>query len=199
MRFQKDNQNDVYDDVQQGTEAAPLTGNPVETQPSTQKAQAAQTSARSKGRKKSAGAFRTISEVADELNVQQHVLRFWETKFSQVKPLKRGGGRRYYRPEDISLLQAIYHLLYVEGYTIKGVQKLLREVGKKQIIANFSNDAPKDPTLTREAIDDATDGGMEPEVAQERVMQGLDDHQREVLRSVLTELRQLRGMIKKRD
>ena len=74
---------------------------------------------------KSAGAFRTISEVAGELNVEQHVLRFWETKFSQIKPLKRGGGRRYYRPEDVELLQNIHHLLYQEGYTIKGVQKLL--------------------------------------------------------------------------
>jgi DNA-binding transcriptional MerR regulator len=74
---------------------------------------------------KSAGAFRTISEVADELRVEQHVLRFWETKFGQIKPLKRGGGRRYYRPEDVELLKNIHHLLYQEGYTIKGVQKLL--------------------------------------------------------------------------
>jgi len=75
---------------------------------------------------KSASAFRTISEVADELDVQQHVLRFWESKFNQIKPLKRGGGRRYYRPEDVELLKNIYHLLYQEGYTIKGVQKLLQ-------------------------------------------------------------------------
>lgn len=74
---------------------------------------------------KSASAFRTISEVADELKVQQHVLRFWESKFSQIAPLKRGGGRRYYRPEDVELLKNIHHLLYNEGYTIKGVQKLL--------------------------------------------------------------------------
>ena len=80
---------------------------------------------------KSAAAFRTISEVADELDVPQHVLRFWETKFSQVRPLKRGGGRRYYRPEDIGLLRSIRELLYTEGYTIKGVQKLLREGGAK--------------------------------------------------------------------
>ncbi|HBR68405.1 MAG TPA: MerR family transcriptional regulator, partial [Rhodospirillaceae bacterium] len=86
------------------------------------------------GSKKSAGAFRTISEVAESLNVPQHVLRFWETKFTQVKPLKRGGGRRYYRPEDVALLEKIHHLLYTEGYTIKGVQKLLREVGKAQIL-----------------------------------------------------------------
>jgi DNA-binding transcriptional MerR regulator len=76
---------------------------------------------------KSAAAFRTISEVSEELDVPQHVLRFWEGKFSQVRPLKRGGGRRYYRPEDITLLRRIRDLLYSEGYTIKGVQRLLRE------------------------------------------------------------------------
>ena len=75
---------------------------------------------------KAASAFRTISEVSDELDVAQHVLRFWESKFPQVRPLKRGGGRRYYRPEDIDLLRRIRSLLYDEGYTIKGVQKLLR-------------------------------------------------------------------------
>jgi len=76
---------------------------------------------------KSAAAFRTISEVSEELDVPQHVLRFWETKFAQVRPLKRGGGRRYYRPEDVELLRRIRGLLYNDGYTIKGVQKLLRE------------------------------------------------------------------------
>ncbi|MBY0510411.1 MAG: MerR family transcriptional regulator [Rhodospirillaceae bacterium] len=80
---------------------------------------------------KSEGAFRTISEVADELNVPQHVLRFWETKFTQIRPLKRGGGRRYYRPEDVTLLKRIRTLLYTDGLTIKGVQKLLRETGAK--------------------------------------------------------------------
>jgi DNA-binding transcriptional MerR regulator len=76
---------------------------------------------------KSASAFRTISEVSAELEVPQHVLRFWETKFPQIRPLKRGGGRRYYRPEDVDLLRRIQHLLYAQGYTIKGVQRLLRE------------------------------------------------------------------------
>ena len=76
---------------------------------------------------KSAAAFRTISEVAGDLDVPPHVLRFWETKFSQVKPLKRGGGRRDYRPEDVALLRRIRELLYDEGYTIKGVQRLLRD------------------------------------------------------------------------
>ena len=75
---------------------------------------------------KSAAAFRTISEVAGELDVAQHVLRFWESKFPQVRPLKRGGGRRYYRPEDVDLLRQIRSLLYDEGYTIKGAQKLLK-------------------------------------------------------------------------
>ena len=76
---------------------------------------------------KSATAFRTISEVSAELDVPQHVLRFWESKFGQLRPLKRGGGRRYYRPEDIALLRRIRDLLYAEGYTIRGVQKLFRE------------------------------------------------------------------------
>jgi len=78
---------------------------------------------------KAAEAFRTISEVAAELDVQKHVLRFWESRFPQVRPMKRGGGRRYYRPEDMELLRGIRHLLHAEGYTIKGVQKILREHG----------------------------------------------------------------------
>ncbi len=76
---------------------------------------------------KSASAFRTISEVAEDLDVPSHVLRFWETKFNQIRPLKRGGGRRYYRPEDVELLRRIRQLLYRDGYTIKGVQRLLRD------------------------------------------------------------------------
>lgn len=80
---------------------------------------------------KAAGAFRTISEVAADLNVPQHVLRFWETRFAQIRPLKRAGGRRYYRPEDVELLRRIRELLYNNGYTIKGVQRLLRDVGRR--------------------------------------------------------------------
>src|SRR5918998_873557 len=75
---------------------------------------------------KSPDAFRTISEVAEDLDVPQHVLRFWETRFSHIKPLKRGGGRRYYRPDDVDLLKGIRHLLYGEGYTIKGGQRILK-------------------------------------------------------------------------
>lgn len=78
---------------------------------------------------KSPDAFRTIGEVADELDVPQHVLRFWESKFAHIKPVKRGGGRRYYRPDDVELLRSIRQLLHSNGYTIKGVQKLLRENG----------------------------------------------------------------------
>lgn len=83
---------------------------------------------------KSAEAFRTISEVADELGVPQHVLRFWETKFSAVRPMKRAGNRRYYRPEDLDLLRVINKLLYVDGYTIRGVQKLLKDNGHRQLV-----------------------------------------------------------------
>ncbi len=84
---------------------------------------------------KSPDAFRTISEAADELDLPQHVLRFWETRFSTIKPLKRGGGRRYYRPEDVLLLKGIRRLLYDQGFTIKGVQRILKEQGPRFVIA----------------------------------------------------------------
>lgn len=84
---------------------------------------------------KAPDAFRTISEVAQDLDLPQHVLRFWETRFSQIKPLKRGGGRRYYRPQDVELLRGIRHLLYGEGYTIRGVQRILREQGPRFVAA----------------------------------------------------------------
>ena len=78
---------------------------------------------------KAPDAFRTISEVADEIDIPQHVLRFWESRFPQIRPMKRGGGRRYYRPDDVDLLRGVRHLLYGEGYTIRGVQRILREQG----------------------------------------------------------------------
>jgi DNA-binding transcriptional MerR regulator len=84
---------------------------------------------------KAPDAFRTISEVAEDLNVPQHVLRFWESRFQQIRPMKRAGGRRYYRPEDVELLRGIRHLLYGEGYTIRGVQRILREQGNKFVQA----------------------------------------------------------------
>jgi DNA-binding transcriptional MerR regulator len=86
---------------------------------------------------KAPGAFRTISEVADEIDAPQHVLRFWESKFSQLKPVKRGGRRRYYRPEDVDLLRAIRKLLYEDKFTIKGAQKLLREQGVRKVVAAY--------------------------------------------------------------
>jgi DNA-binding transcriptional MerR regulator len=86
-------------------------------------------------------AFRTISEVARELDVPQHVLRFWESRFAQVRPMKRGGGRRYYRPEDIALLKGIHKLLYSDGFTIRGVQKILRERGVQHVVANSPDTA----------------------------------------------------------
>ena len=88
---------------------------------------------------KSPEAFRTISEVSKDLSLPQHVLRFWETKFVQIKPIKRGGGRRYYRPEDIQLLKGIKYLLYNDGYTIRGVQKVIKEGGTRKILHKENN------------------------------------------------------------
>jgi DNA-binding transcriptional MerR regulator len=106
--------------------------------------------------KKAPNAFRTISEVADDLHIPQHVLRFWETKFPQVNPLKRGGGRRYYRPDDIVLLRRIADLLYTQGYTIKGVQRLLREGG-----GQLSDDIPP-PTADERAAAEAEKAALSP-------------------------------------
>lgn len=94
---------------------------------------------------KSAEAFRTISEVADELNVPQHVLRFWESRFSQIKPVKRAGGRRYYRPDDIDLLKGIRALLYSDGFTIKGVQKVLKDRGLRHVAEIGRGGVPQAP------------------------------------------------------
>jgi DNA-binding transcriptional MerR regulator len=104
--------------------------------------------------KKAPNAFRTISEVADDLHIPQHVLRFWETKFPQVRPMKRGGGRRYYRPDDIALLRRISDLLYIQGYTIKGVQRLLREGG-----GHLSDDIPP-PAADERAVAEAAHDEM---------------------------------------
>ena len=105
---------------------------------------------------KSPDAFRTISEAADDLNLPQHVLRFWETRFPQIKPLKRAGGRRYYRPDDVELLRAIKQLLYGQGYTIKGVQRLFKEQGARAVAATG---------LTAPA--DKVDAAVEPMTRQE--------------------------------
>jgi len=135
--------------------------------------------------KKSAGAFRTISEVATLLDVQQHVLRFWETKFTYVKPLKRGGGRRYYRPEDIELLTAIHNLLYTQGYTIKGVQKLFKEQGKAAVVASVDNAASGARPLAQASNQSSVaDGTMAPK-------------QRALLESTLHDLKDMRRILKK--
>lgn len=137
--------------------------------------------------RKAATAFRTISEVSEELNVQQHVLRFWETKFSQVRPLKRGGGRRYYRPEDVELIKAIHHLLYTQGYTIKGVQKLFREQGKKAIRAAAPH-VSNDPVQAEDSQDQALKTSAFPARA-------LSAAHRTALQALLAELKALRDMI----
>lgn len=109
---------------------------------------------------KSPDAFRTISEVADDLGLPQHVLRFWETRFSQIKPLKRGGGRRYYRPDDVDLLRGIKHLLYEEGYTIRGLQRILKEQGNKFVVSVGRGDIEVGleaaSTVDRSSSDDAS-------------------------------------------
>jgi len=110
-------------------------------------------------------AFRTISEVADELEVPKHVLRFWEAKFAQLKPMKRGGGRRYYRPEDVALLRGIRFLLYNDGYTIRGVQKILREQGPRSVMdyrclaAEAEDDDPVPPREIPDLAAEAAQGG----------------------------------------
>ena len=141
-----------------------------------------------KGRKqvvKSPTAFRTISEVATELETPQHVLRFWETKFSQVKPMKRGGGRRYYRPDDIELIRAIRDLLYRDGYTIRGVQRLLRENGAKALLQG----KPGDQSTTSAAA--APAGGA----AQSKPALVGDDR-KQALQDILNELTNMRDVLK---
>ena len=101
---------------------------------------------------KSPDAFRTISEVGEDLDLPQHVLRFWETRFTQIKPLKRGGGRRYYRPADIDLLKGIRHLLYDQGYTIKGVQRLLKDNGNQFVIALGHGDKSAADEIARQRL-----------------------------------------------
>lgn len=109
---------------------------------------------------KSPDAFRTISEVAGDLDLPQHVLRFWETRFSQIRPLKRGGGRRYYRPDDVDLLKGIRHLLYGEGYTIRGVQRILKEEGVRFVMDVWREGAAQPSSPGGRAADDGDDEPM---------------------------------------
>jgi DNA-binding transcriptional MerR regulator len=118
---------------------------------------------------KAPDAFRTISEVADELDLPQHVLRFWESRFREIKPMKRGGGRRYYRPDDVELLRGIRHLLYGEGYTIRGVQRILREQGIKFVQSVWQDGAPQPPHGAVE--DDASLEEADSDVADDEIVE----------------------------
>ena len=118
-------------------------------------------------------AFRTISEAADELHVPQHVLRFWETKFAFIRPMKRAGGRRFYRPSDIAVLRGARHLLHDEGYTIKGVQKLHREQGLARLVAAGQGEATPAPAATP-MLPPLADADLGPE-ARDRLADALGD------------------------
>ena len=161
---------------------------------------------------KSPEAFRTISEVAVELDVPQHVLRFWETRFSQIKPIKRAGGRRFYRPEDLDLLRGIKSLLYFEGYTIKGVQKVLRDRGLRYVaeigrgkLAGFG--APANIPTIEEMEDVVVDGteNQSPTVAalatlarfHAEASNALDEQRRVDLELLLAELQQMKARLRK--
>ena len=152
--------------------------------------------------KKVGGAFRTISEVAEELNVQQHVLRFWETKFNQIRPMKRGGGRRYYRPEDVSLLKHIHHLLYAQGYTIKGAQKLLKGQSRTAIVqASVASDIAQTAQIAAErsaTVVTAPVFRADDVVVAQPVQAALAAPQADLvsaLEGMLSDLKALRGMI----
>ena len=134
---------------------------------------------------KSPEAFRTISEVSKDLSLPQHVLRFWETKFIQIKPIKRGGGRRYYRPEDIRLLRGIKSLLYNDGYTIRGVQKVIKEVGTKKILRNED----ENNSFTDNEINTNQSNSNDISLHQ------IDDSKRKKLMKVLNDLVDLRKKI----
>jgi DNA-binding transcriptional MerR regulator len=132
---------------------------------------------------KSPEAFRTISEAAEELDVPQHVLRFWETKFSFIRPMKRAGGRRFYRPQDLAVLQGVRRLLHDEGYTIKGVQKLHKEQGVRKLLALAQVESAAVPPGTPELDDDRRERLWQVledlQVAKARLDQGLGDRRGE--------------------
>ncbi|MGU3361758.1 MerR family transcriptional regulator [Methylobacterium sp. M6A4_1b] len=135
---------------------------------------------------KSAGAFRTIKEAADELDVPQHVLRFWETRFAQIRPVKRAGGRRYYRPDDVDLLKGIKHLLHGQGYTIRGAQRVLRERGLRFVQSVGRGEAVA-------AAPSLQDSEHEAPAAESPAGESLTDGQRAVLEAALDDLRTCRA------
>jgi DNA-binding transcriptional MerR regulator len=141
---------------------------------------------------KSPDAFRTISEAAEELDLPQHVLRFWETRFSNIKPLKRGGGRRYYRPEDVLLLKGIRHLLYDQGFTIKGVQRILKDQGIRYVVG-IGEGRVMEPVAQLAADEDISRPELPAPDDEALVMRtgngaALDEADREKLADVLREL-----------
>lgn len=145
---------------------------------------------------KSETAFRTISEVSETLDVQQHVLRFWETKFAQVKPLKRGGNRRYYRPDDIQLLKYIHRLLYTEGYTIKGVQKLLKTQTKAELMDAAARATGQQPmALSGQESQDAVKI-VSPVVNPRDAAVARSARQRKILQAMLGDLVELRDHVR---
>lgn len=150
---------------------------------------------------KSANAYRTISEVSTELEVPQHVLRFWETKFPQIRPLKRGGGRRYYRPEDVDLLRRIQGLLYREGYTIKGVQRLLRGP-KAGGVGNADEEGDEAESADAEDAQEVSEDLLTLALASTTVDPSAGrapDIRQSVIREVLSELRALRDLLRSGD
>lgn len=140
------------------------------------------------GDMKSPAAFRTISEVASDLAVPQHVLRFWESKFQQIRPLKRGGGRRYYRPEDVQLISGIKDLLYNQGFTIRGVQKLLRENGRATSARSMVAEPQVPASMT--SVHPMTVGGAM------QAPRGLTAEKRREIEGVLIELKALRDLLR---
>ena len=141
---------------------------------------------------KSPEAFRTISEVSKDLSLPQHVLRFWETKFAQIKPIKRGGGRRYYRPEDVDLLKGIKNLLYNDGYTIRGVQKVIKENGSKNIL--FSN-IKANNKLEQKTFTDSENIYNSDKNVLARAAHSLSDNKRKKLMDVMQNLVELQNKI----
>ena len=137
---------------------------------------------------KSPEAFRTISEVSKDLSLPQHVLRFWETKFVQIKPIKRGGGRRYYRPEDVKLLKGIKSLLYNDGYTIRGVQKVIKENGTKKLL---------NTQIENKVFTEIKKDNNSSQEQQNYLQHSINDTKRKKLMNVLEDLVQLRKKLEK--
>jgi DNA-binding transcriptional MerR regulator len=144
---------------------------------------------------KSPDAFRTISEAAEELDLPQHVLRFWETRFTQIKPMKRGGGRRYYRPADVDLLKGIRHLLYDKGFTIRGVQRILREEGVPHAVAIGRGEIDAGPQKPEPPTARGKKGSEDAPVPAAPAQTGLSDTQAQELRLAMEELTAARQLL----